>query len=464
MSDFKVGQTVVFQGYAQLAEGQEQIFSPGERIVLHATGPEESFVAKSETRTFDDGEPVTDTVFQDEIESTGRKEDEPAPKATKTKGKKVKAAPAVTEPTVEEPQEEAGQDRESYSDDQDRESYSTETPAADDPPFDLSADIAELEAQTPDLADVVADLPEDPELTPAEETREVEVIDDEGPGEPKVKKVKGKTRKSKSKVKVVDEPTGGVFASMIDDVIAENQDAISAAKALIEADAQNNLTLGGVLWHIYENGIFREEGYSGKRGFQDFVHKSLGIDYRKAMTLIATYKVFKQISLDPAQAAKLQEIGWSKAEKISRIGTLKNEEGENFGLALLEEKFDELADFAVQHTRDEVASMIKETYMDVSTSESERVRAVKFKFTLVGEAGEMARRAIEHAKSTLEDDGTESQAFEIVCGEYLASTEGTEQTLAEAIALVEARFNVKLTATNEAGEEIDVIGEVSQQT
>lgn len=41
------------------------------------------------------------------------------------------------------------------------------------------------------------------------------------------------------------------------------------------------LSLGGVLSHIYETGAHKSLGYTGKRGFADYMLKELNIQYRE---------------------------------------------------------------------------------------------------------------------------------------------------------------------------------------
>lgn len=302
------------------------------------------------------------------------------------------------------------------------------TGLAEDEPQDKPKKAKAKKAKVEEPLDV------DPD-TEGETNAVIEEIEDDEVVEPK--------KKIKKKAIVVAE-TKAVADQMVDDTIHEHQDAIAAAKALIERSEQTYLMLGGVLHHIYENNLHKAEGYAGKRGFQEFVSKELGIEYRKAMYLMKNYRVFRMLSLDQARNEKLIAMGWSKAKEIAAIANFKDPEtGEELGIEAVERHFDDLANYAVSNTRDDLTAKIKSDFKDMR--EDERVRVTKFTFNLVGEAGEIGKRAIQHAKSQMPpESASDNAAFEVVCGEYLNMTEGTEQTLDEAISMVEARFGVQL--------------------
>ena len=381
---YKIGQTVIFNGYSELAPGQEEIINSGERVVVvKYDEANDTYVIRSADRTDESGEALADSAFEDELQATGLAEDEAVEKPKKGKPAKAKKK-AVAEP------------------------------AEDVEPLDVDPD---LEGET--NAEIVE-----------EDDQEDEVI------VPKKKKKLNKALIVKEDKAVADQ--------MVDDTIHEHHDAIAAAKALIERSEQTYLMLGGVLHHIYENNLHKAEGYAGKRGFQEFVAKELGIEYRKAMYLMSNYRVFRELSLDAERNEKLMAMGWSKAKEIAAIARLRDPEtNEEYGVAAVEAHFDELADYAVEKTRDELTAKIKSDFVDMR--EGERIAITKFAFKLVGEAGETCKRAIQHAKSQMpEESASDSMAFEVVCGEYINMTEGTEQTLEEAIALVENRFGIKL--------------------
>ncbi len=77
----------------------------------------------------------------------------------------------------------------------------------------------------------------------------------------------------------------------------------------------------------------------GKRGFEDYIEKELGVKYRKARYLINIYDYFTALGIDET---KLGQMGWSKAKELVGKATKEN--------------FDELVEFANNHTRDEWSS------------------------------------------------------------------------------------------------------------
>lgn len=74
----------------------------------------------------------------------------------------------------------------------------------------------------------------------------------------------------------------------VTNILNESDDAVAAAKSLVEQGERTDYTLGGVLHHIYSEGIHKGvvneqtgDAYEGKRGFADFVEKELGVQYRR---------------------------------------------------------------------------------------------------------------------------------------------------------------------------------------
>lgn len=63
--------------------------------------------------------------------------------------------------------------------------------------------------------------------------------------------------------------------------ILTGQDALAAAPALVEAAEEAYFNLGGVLAHIYHEGLYKGAGYDGPQGFADYTKAELGVDYRK---------------------------------------------------------------------------------------------------------------------------------------------------------------------------------------
>lgn len=94
-------------------------------------------------------------------------------------------------------------------------------------------------------------------------------------------------------------------------------EALDAAKAVTRQVDETNFTLGGVLNHIYAEGIHKTAGYDGKRGFANYCKTELGIEYRKAMELRTIYIIYSQAGVDET---RLSEIGLVEGEGVGTTG------------------------------------------------------------------------------------------------------------------------------------------------
>lgn len=255
---------------------------------------------------------------------------------------------------------------------------------------------------------------------------------------PKVK-AKAKTKAAEPVVETpepmetapVTETTAIVASGIVDtaavQAILAEQDALDAAKSLVAQVEETYFTLGGVLHHINNEGIHKSLGYDGKRGFADYCDKELGIQYRKAMYLIDIYAKFRALGVDEK---RLTEIGWSKAKELTNIATAEN--------------FDELVDYAKDHSRDEVVAL-KQSYVNGSEAPAdlERVKKSVFKFALFSDQAEIAQRALDNAKDLTGSEDL-SQAFEYICIDWLQLTESTDIPLEDAIRHLEGKYGVTI--------------------
>ncbi len=269
-AELRKGQIVAFQGYAEpLAEGQEALLEQGDLLRIDnikVEGGVENYICFALERKGEDGKPVGESLWIDEIEATGKQEHEPPEldeKAAKADAKAKKAAAKKTAAKAN--------------------------------------------------------------------------------GKKTAAKGKGKKGKLKTaKVEKEEEPIVIEDTKAVSTVLKEHDDAVEAARSLIEQGRQVEFTLGGVLYHIYAEGIHKAHGYEGKQGFAEFIDKELSIHYRKAMVLISMYKVFTDHGLDELT---IGEIGWSKAAAIARITRARDDKGEKIGDELLDKHFDALVDF-----------------------------------------------------------------------------------------------------------------------
>jgi hypothetical protein len=209
--------------------------------------------------------------------------------------------------------------------------------------------------------------------------------------------------------------------------ILSEQDALDAAKALVTQAEETYFTLGGVLAHIYYEGIFKSAGFTGKRGFADYVENELGVQYRKAMYLIDIYVTFRKLGVDER---RLTQVGWSKAKNLTKYATAENVE--------------ELLDMAERSTRNEMDEHLRTSYVDGETGVGERTRRTTVKFTLFADQAETVTRALDEAKQMADNDSPEV-ALEYICAEWLSMSAGIEVPLEDEIRRIEAKYGVTLS-------------------
>jgi len=243
--------------------------------------------------------------------------------------------------------------------------------------------------------------------------------------------------KEETKIEIVD-------TEAVSEIMAEAGDAISAAKMLDARAHETNYTLGGVLAHIQEEGLYKEAGYDGTGGFADFVNTELSIGYRAAAEQIRIYKIMAPLEVDEA---RLAAIGWTKVREIINVVTAEN----------VEEKLD----FAENHTRDEVIEHVKTEKVVGKkgtrkvTSEGEKGKTatkVTFKFEAFEENGTLIQNALESAlKGT--DGGNLNDAFIKIVTEWATFQDNSEMSVEDFLAYGEEKFGVELGVVEEVEED-----------
>jgi len=237
----------------------------------------------------------------------------------------------------------------------------------------------------------------------------------------------------------------------VTEILKSETSALEAAKLLVNRSEQTDFTLGGVLHNIYVTGAFKTIGYDGKRGFSDYVETELGVQYRKARYLISIYTTFAQVfRAKGITEDDLLKLGWAKAKELARVPVNK-----------LVEDYDKLIAMAVdkEKSRDQLTSYIKENYEVVQREET--AKAITFTFRLVADAAEMVKGGIDKAKKLVGEDADENKALEYIVGDWLNTAEGqATMTLQSLIDLASAQFGVTLVASeegsaSEAGEEAE---------
>lgn len=378
-----VGMIVQFKGYTDASV--EPIFQPGQRIRVDSVDSANG----AGTATPEAGGPG-DTFFFDEIELIPATVAAPAAAAAEAPA----AAPA---PAAKAPRKNA--------------KAKAAAPAAEAP---AAAPAPAVKAETPAAAPAPA--AEAPAAAPApiKTTR--------------AKKAAAPAAAPAAPAEVQTAPVNPVAvadSATVAAVLAES-DALEAAKTLVAQVEESYFTLGGVLSHIYNEGIFKSAGYDGKRGFANYVEKELGIQYRKAMYLIDIYTAFRRLGVDEK---RLTQIGWSKAKELTKIATPEN--------------FNDLIEYAQSHTRDEVIAHVQTSTVTTGGEAGEQVRKTKLNFTLFADQATTVERALAAAKSAAGTDDP-NQALEHICAEWAMANEGVEVPIDEAIRALERKYKVTL--------------------
>lgn len=297
----------------------------------------------------------------------------------------------------------------------------------------------EIESTESAKAETLSDFFDEVE-SQAQTAAEVEIVQETKPK--KAKKRAAKTTEAPVVLPVTystDLPTGQTVedSRKVTELLAK-QDALDAAKALITQVDEAYFTLGGVLAHIYNEGIYKtiSEDYSGKRGFALYTSKELNVDYRKAMYLIDIYTTFRRVGADETQ---LGRIGWSKAKELTRFATVDN--------------FDLLLDAAASMTRDELIPHLRSNYVDAETGEPvEQIEQQRRQFVLTGDQIRNVDMALSAAKANMETD-SDAVALDAICTEWLTLYAHSEMRLDDYLRFVESKFGVRLVPASATAQE-----------
>lgn len=186
-----------------------------------------------------------------------------------------------------------------------------------------------------------------------------------------------------------------------------------AAKRLVETAERTYFTLGGVLAYIdrektYEQVKVKGKAvYQGKEGFEAFCEENLGIAYRKAKYLIATYEGASAAGLSEA---KMGAIGWSKAKELVAILRAEPEDA------------DKWLEVAKKSSTAQLQEQVKDRLTEIGAKthgNTKKVKSVVCKFVVHADEGEVVHEALTLAKEQAETD-SESAAFAYVMKEWLS--------------------------------------------
>lgn len=379
---FTVGQTIKFKGYTEEMKDEEIVFQAGDDLLITALDTTNSSIT---ARRESDGK--VGVAFYEELEGgeapAAPVVEAPAAKAPAKAGKKAPApAPAKAAAKVETKAETKASTKAAPA--------KADTKAATKP-------AKVVEAPAPTTA---------PALVPAAPSSTVM-------------------------------PQSATVRAML-----EGQDALAAARELVNRSEETYFTLGGVLSTIYRQNIFKSLGFDGKRGFADYTAADLGINYRKAMYLLEIYEQFTALGLDET---RLAAIGWSKAKELTKHATAEN--------------IEELLGHAAAMTRTDLQAHIARTFVSngdgtagTAGTAGTSTEKTTLKFSLFADQGRTVERALNVAKgqASIEDL---NQALEYICGEWLQTAEGVEVSMDDAIRHLEAKFDVRLRV-EEIGHEV----------
>lgn len=95
------------------------------------------------------------------------------------------------------------------------------------------------------------------------------------------------------------------------------EDALAIVPSLLESVDFSYFKLGGVLSAIQDNGWWTDDADS----FKEFIPKSFGLHYRKAMYLIKIYDGLVEADIP---WAKVSGLGWTKLKELADILTKDN--------------------------------------------------------------------------------------------------------------------------------------------
>ena len=258
-----------------------------------------------------------------------------------------------------------------------------------------------------------------------------------------VKKATKKVAKKKA-AKKLKEPEEEEVVEVVDTEgvaeILEGQGLLDAAKELSEKSDTNDFLLGGILSHIYFEKTYLDiedenntRPYDRNKGFELYVIDELGIRYRKAKHLVNIYMKFSKLGLGEQE---LSQVGWSKAKELLNY--------------INEDNCEELLEYAESHSRSDLQEYIRETFVEVGDGkESTKAKKCSFKFVLFEDKADAVNEALAAAKRSSGAE-TDSEAFDFITTEWLATLSGEQVSLETAIKTVEDRFGVELGIENPA--------------
>lgn len=195
-------------------------------------------------------------------------------------------------------------------------------------------------------------------------------------------------------------------------LVQGSEDLIVTAQELDANVATSEYQLGGVLYHIKKDKLFKDLApeYAEKGGWEKFLTDYFNIEYRKAQWLLEIYVHFNQAGVADA-AAKVAQIGWTKAKTIAKELT---KEGANV---------DDLLSLAAENTVQDLVTAIRDSE-HVGGTAGEKKKRLTLKFRYLEADAATVEQGLEAIKEQvgLKDIG---EALLHVVTEWIAEHGGT---------------------------------------
>jgi len=216
--------------------------------------------------------------------------------------------------------------------------------------------------------------------------------------------------------------------------IEENPDIIAFTKACYNKAQKYNFIVGGLLIHMANTQEHIKHGFANDyKGFEAFVESVLDFRYGKARYLMNAYQKFTALDV-PVE--RLEKIGWTKTRVITQVASKEN--------------FDELVDYAENHTREELEDHIKYRYhktdvqgrpvIELSIEDAPKYTKM---FRLIEEDSKMLDLALEIVRNNVEV-GSDSDALSFIIRHFLTSNMARGVELEDSVRLLEQFYRVKL--------------------
>ena len=220
-------------------------------------------------------------------------------------------------------------------------------------------------------------------------------------------------------------------------------------KDLRRAADKSYWDLSVALHDVYAQSYYQSWGFES---FQDWVESDLDFQYRRARYLVSIQDWFGKMK--PSVQAWVSELGWTKAKEL--VGIVTDDNAASWKRRLAGKSFKEIDALIKAHkqkVRDDAAaidsggdSASTDSDSDAATSTEEKASKVSFMLFEVQKAN--VDMAIESAKAAA-NTTKPGHALDLICTEYLASTNGVSN-LSSYLQKVEEATGLRILAWDPA--------------